>query len=155
MATFWQLAKYKRPVKFYKNRRPLLNKCPQKIVRLLRNVREVTPRKPNSAKRKVAWVRAKITFGIYRRAFAYLMGEHRKAGAGGIGQYLHIDDLVWIRGGRTQDLPGLKYKIIHGARGFKPEALTYRRKKRSKYVVKRIDKFLSLRHPYKYKFKYY
>lgn len=82
------IKKFKRKKTKYKtNRRSALGGSPQKIVKLIGNVREITPRKPNSAKRKIGRVLVRIKKGIYTRVFAYLPGEHKRVGQG-IGQNL-------------------------------------------------------------------
>lgn len=162
MPTFWQLSKkLKRKPKYYKNKRIALRGCPQKLCILKTNIREVTPRKPNSAKRKVAWVstRRPRHLGGYDQFFAYLMGESKKTMSPdnpnpfqGLQRYSR----VLVRGGRTKDTPGLKYKLMHSSNtklSLKP--LVYLRKKRSKYGVKKIRKENELKNLWKFKFKYY
>lgn len=151
MPTSVQLTRtLKRKPKVYKDFRIALGGSPQRIAKLCANVREMTPRKPNSAKRKIARVSVRLKHGVYKRVFAYLAGEHWKIndGLGGIGQGLKIHDLIWIRGGKTNDVPGLKYKIMHGILGWRdnkekknqrsvPAPLIYLKKKRSKYSIPR------------------
>ncbi|KAH9936320.1 uncharacterized protein B0H18DRAFT_973328 [Fomitopsis serialis] len=83
------------------------------------------PKKPNSAKRKVA--RVKLTNG--NTVHAYLMGE---------GSWLQDHSVVLVRGGRTQDLPGVRYKVVRGALDFGP--VVNRVNARSKYGVKKPKK---------------
>lgn len=88
-------------------------------------VRTVTPKKPNSALRKVARVR--LTNGI--EVTAYIPGE---------GHGLQEHSVVLVRGGRVKDLPGVRYHIIRGA--LDAEGVEGRRKGRSKYGAKRPKK---------------
>jgi small subunit ribosomal protein S12 len=83
----------------------------------------MTPRKPNSARRRVARLRIgkKNSKKLY---FAYIQGE---------GHTLIEYSIVFIRGGRTNDLPGLKYKLVRGKYNFRPPY--GRTKKRFKYNV--------------------
>lgn len=97
MPTSIQLTKiFKRKPKYCKNFRIALGGAPQKMAKLCANVREMTPRKPNSAKRKIARLLVKIKRYVYTRIFAYLAGEHGRVnhGVGGIGQGLKIHDIV-------------------------------------------------------------
>jgi small subunit ribosomal protein S12 len=89
----------------------------------------MTPRKPNSARRRVARLRIgkKNTKKLY---FAYIQGE---------GHTLIEYSTVLVRGGRTNDLPGLKYKLVRGKYDFRPPH--GRTKKRSKYGIAKIDNF--------------
>lgn len=98
-----------------------LDKCPQKKGVCLK-VYVTTPRKPNSAQRKVA----KVSLSNNINVIAYIPG---------IGHQLQQHSSVLIRGGRTKDLPGARFKIIRGKYDSTP-VLT-RRKKRSKYGVKK------------------
>jgi small subunit ribosomal protein S12 len=83
------------------------------------------PKKPNSAKRKIARVR--LSTG--KSVFAYIPGE---------GHNLQEHSVVMVRGGRTPDLPGVKYKVVRGALDF--GAVVNRVKSRSKYGAKRPKK---------------
>ena len=85
-------------------------------------VRTMTPKKPNSALRKVARVR--LTSGI--EVTAYIPGE---------GHNLQEHSVVLIRGGRVKDLPGFRYKVIRG--GLDTSGVAERRQGRSKYGAKR------------------
>ncbi|RKY57428.1 MAG: 30S ribosomal protein S12 [Candidatus Latescibacterota bacterium] len=98
-----------------------LEGCPQRRGVCLR-VYTVTPKKPNSALRKVARVR--LTNG--REVTAYIPGE---------GHNLQEHSVVLIRGGRVKDLPGIRYHIIRGT--LDAAGVEGRRKSRSKYGVKR------------------
>lgn len=128
MPTINQLVNYKqgRKKKIKKNKTPALIRCPQKkgicIKIFLR-----TPKKPNSALRKLANVR--LTNG--KKIAAYIPGE---------GHNLQEYSSVLIRGGRVKDLPGIKYKIIRG----KLDLLGIKNRKsaRSKYGTKKFDKYV-------------
>ena len=124
MATFAQLSKHKDKQRITKKRsNPInaLNGCPQKrgvCVKLLRR----TPKKPNSALRKLAIVR----LCNKRRIYAYLPGEGKHS--------LQEHSVVLVRAGRVKDLPGIKFKIVRGVYDFigHPD----RKKARSKYGTK-------------------
>lgn len=104
----------------------LLNKCPQRKVTCLK-VTFMAPKKPNSATRKVT----KVTFSKGKRdTFCYIPG---------IKHNLQKFSTVLMRGGRTKDLPGLKYKLIRGVLDLK--GVTNRFKARSKYGIKKINKY--------------
>jgi small subunit ribosomal protein S12 len=96
-----QLAKKPRLVRFYKNTRPALKCCPQKKTYCLK-VTIRAPKKPNSARRKVA--RVEIT-STRKKIYCYIPG---------IGHSIRKHSTLFIRGGRRQDLPGIKYTIIRG-----------------------------------------
>ena len=98
-----------------------LDSCPQKRGVCTR-VYTTTPKKPNSALRKVAKVR--LTNGI--EVIAYIPGE---------GHNLQEHSIVLVRGGRVKDLPGVRYHVVRGALDATP--VDKRRKSRSKYGVKR------------------
>ncbi|KAJ2935109.1 hypothetical protein H1R20_g1930, partial [Candolleomyces eurysporus] len=103
---------------------PLLENCPQRkgvVTRLI----IAKPKKPNSAKRKVA--RVKLTTG--ESLMAYIQGE---------GHNLQEHSVVLVRGGRTKDLPGVGYKLVRGALDF--SGVVGRAKSRSKYGVKKPKK---------------
>jgi small subunit ribosomal protein S12 len=100
---------------------PALDSCPQKRGVCTR-VMTVTPKKPNSALRKVARVR--LTNGI--EVTAYIPG---------IGHNLQEHSVVLLRGGRVKDLPGVRYHIVRGAKD--TLGVNDRRKSRSKYGTKR------------------
>jgi len=109
----------KRPAR--KSKAPDLERCPQRRGVCVR-VMTRTPKKPNSALRKVARVR--LSNG--REITAYIPGE---------GHNLQAHSIVLVRGGRVRDLPGVRYHIVRGTR----DALGVegRRRSRSKYGVKR------------------
>ncbi len=117
MPTFNQLVRYGRKKKKSKSKSPALEGCPQKRGVCVR-VYTTTPKKPNSALRKVARVR--LTNGI--EVTAYIPG---------IGHNLQEHSVVLVRGGRVKDLPGVRYKIIRGA--LDAAGVQDRRKSRSKY----------------------
>jgi len=121
MPTINQLCKKNRLCKFKQNKTPALNKCPQKKG-LCVKVFTRTPKKPNSAVRKL--VKLRLANGI--KLNAYIPGE---------GHLLQEYSSVLIRGGRVKDLPGIKYKLIRGVLDFK--GLTQRKTSRSKYGTKK------------------
>jgi small subunit ribosomal protein S12 len=121
MPTINQLVRLGRGKKIKKSRAPALQSCPQKRGVCVR-VYTVTPKKPNSALRKVARVR--LTNGI--EITAYIPG---------IGHNLQEHSVVLVRGGRVRDLPGVRYKIIRGA--LDAAGVQNRRKSRSKYGTPR------------------
>ena len=100
MPTINQLIRKGRENKTYKSKSPILQGCPQKRGVCL-SVKTLTPKKPNSAMRKIARVR--LTSGI--EGTAYIPG---------IGHNLQEHSVVLIRGGRVRDLPGVRYHIIRG-----------------------------------------
>ena len=103
------------------NKRVTNNRAPQKRG-VCTVVKTVTPKKPNSALRKVARVR--LTNGI--EVTAYIPG---------IGHNLQEHSVVLVRGGRVKDLPGVRYKVIRGA--LDTAGVANRKKSRSKYGAKR------------------
>ncbi len=107
-----------------KNKAPALQACPQKRGVCTR-VYTTTPKKPNSALRKVARVR--LTNSI--EVTAYIPGE---------GHNLQEHSIVLIRGGRIKDLPGVRYHIIRGT--LDTSGVDERKKSRSKYGTKRPKK---------------
>jgi len=117
MPTINQLVRYGREKKEKRSKAPAMQGCPQKRGVCVR-VYTVTPKKPNSALRKVARVR--LTNGI--EITAYIPG---------IGHNLQEHSVVLVRGGRVRDLPGVRYKIIRGA--LDAAGVQNRRKSRSKY----------------------
>jgi len=121
MPTINQLVRKPRKPKRKKNRTPLLEGCPQKRGVCL-NVKTVTPKKPNSALRKVARVR--LSNG--KECTAYIPGE---------GHNLQEHSIVLIRGGRVRDLPGVRYKIIRGT--LDTLGVSDRKQARSHYGVKK------------------
>ena len=121
MPTISQLVRKGRKVVASKNKAPALEACPQKRGVCTR-VYTTTPKKPNSAFRKVARVR--LTNGI--EVTAYIPGE---------GHNLQEHSIVLIRGGRVKDLPGVRYHIIRGT--LDTSGVDDRKKGRSKYGTKR------------------
>ncbi len=109
----------KRPVS--RNKVPALEACPQKRGVCTR-VYTTTPKKPNSALRKVARVRLTNGFEVT----SYIPGE---------GHNLQEHSVVMIRGGRVKDLPGVRYHIIRGT--LDTQGVRDRRQRRSKYGAKR------------------
>ena len=136
MPTFNQLVRYGRKPKKDKPKAPALlytyNSLKGKRVRLPKGapqkrgvciaVRTMTPKKPNSALRKIARVR--LTNGM--EVTAYIPGE---------GHNLQEHSVVLVRGGRVKDLPGVRYKIVRGA--LDAAGVEGRRKARSKYGTRR------------------
>ena len=100
MPTINQLVRTSRKSEPSASKSPALNKCPQRRGVCVR-VYTMTPKKPNSALRKVA--RVKLTTG--KEITAYIPGE---------GHNLQEHSVVLVRGGRVKDLPGVKYHIIRG-----------------------------------------
>ena len=121
MPTINQLVRKSREKVSKRNKVPALKSCPQKRGVCLR-VYTTTPKKPNSALRKVA--RVKLTNG--QEVTAYIPGE---------GHNLQEHSVVFIRGGRVKDLPGVRYHIIRGT--LDTQGLEKRRQRRSKYGAKR------------------
>jgi small subunit ribosomal protein S12 len=124
MPTISQLIRKGRTVRLAKNKAPALNECPQKRGVCVR-VYTSTPKKPNSALRKVARVR--LTNGV--EVTSYIPGE---------GHNLQEHSVVLIRGGRVKDLPGVRYHVIRGT--LDSQGVTKRRQGRSKYGAKRPKK---------------
>ena len=118
--TINQLVRKGRKPKFTKVSTPALRGAPQKRVVCTR-VYTTTPKKPNSALRKVARVR--LTNGA--EITSYIPGE---------GHNLQEHSVVLVRGGRVRDLPGVRYKVIRAA--LDAAGVTDRRKARSKYGAK-------------------
>ena len=121
MATVNQLLKKSRKPKIRKTDVPALNACPQRRGVCTR-VYTTTPKKPNSALRKVARVR--LTNGY--EVTSYIPGE---------GHNLQEHSVVLIRGGRVKDLPGVRYHIIRGSQD--TQGVADRKQRRSKYGAKR------------------
>ena len=137
MPTFNQLIKYGRQKNQYKSKAPVLQKgfnsikdastdqsAPQKRG-VCTKVTTTTPKKPNSALRKIARVR--LTNGM--EATTYIPG---------IGHNLQEHSVVLIRGGRVRDLPGVRYHIIRGT--LDAQGVANRKQSRSKYGAKRPKK---------------
>ncbi len=122
MPTINQLIRKGRKQIEFKSKAPAMDSCPQKRGVCTR-VYTSTPKKPNSALRKVARVR--LTNGI--EVTAYIPGE---------GHNLQEHSIVLIRGGRVKDLPGVRYHIIRGA--MDTAGVANRKQARSKYGAKKI-----------------
>ena len=121
MPTINQLVRLSREKQGQKNTAPALQGCPQKRGVCIR-VYTTTPKKPNSALRKVARVR--LTNGI--EVTSYIPG---------VGHNLQEHSVVLIRGGRVKDLPGVRYHIIRGT--LDSIGVQERRQSRSKYGAKK------------------
>ena len=121
MPTIAQLVRKGRQDKVSKTKTPALKGAPQRRGVCTR-VHTVTPKKPNSALRKVARVR--LTNGM--EVTSYIPGE---------GHNLQEHSVVLIRGGRVKDLPGVRYHIVRGT--LDTAGVTSRRQSRSKYGAKR------------------
>ena len=121
MPTITQLIRWGRVSKKKKSKSPALKSCPQRRGVCLQ-VRTMTPKKPNSALRKIARVR--LTTGI--EVTSYIPGE---------GHNLQEHSIVLVRGGRVKDLPGVRYHIVRGT--LDAQGVNQRKKSRSKYGAKR------------------
>ncbi len=121
MPTIQQLVRKGRAKLIDKSKAPALDSCPQRRGVCVR-VYTTTPKKPNSAMRKVARVR--LTNG--KEVNAYIPGE---------GHNLQEHSIVLIRGGRVKDLPGVRYHLIRGA--LDSSGVEGRKQGRSKYGAKR------------------
>lgn len=121
MPTIQQLIRLGRKKVRKRSKSPALQGCPQKRGVCVR-VYTTTPKKPNSALRKVAKVR--LSNGI--EVIAYIPGE---------GHNLQEHSIVLVRGGRVKDLPGVRYHIVRGA--LDAQGVEGRRQGRSKYGTKR------------------
>jgi small subunit ribosomal protein S12 len=121
MPTINQLIRKKRGEKKTRDKVPALKECPQKRGVCTR-VYTTTPKKPNSALRKVARVRLTNGFEV----ISYIPGEKHN---------LQEHSVVMIRGGRVKDLPGVRYHIIRGT--LDTQGVKDRRQRRSKYGAKR------------------
>ena len=121
MPTIQQLIKKGRVNKSTKSKAAALNSCPQRRGVCTR-VYTTTPKKPNSAMRKVARVR--LTNGI--EVSAYIPGE---------GHNLQEHSIVLIEGGRVKDLPGVRYHVVRGV--LDPAGVEGRRTSRSRYGAKK------------------
>lgn len=121
MPTINQLVRKRRTFKKRTSKSPVLEKCPQKQGVCLQ-VRTMTPKKPNSALRKITRVR--LSNG--KEVTVYIPGE---------GHNLQEHSIVLIRGGRIRDLPGVRYQVVRGSR----DALGVdgRKQARSRYGVKK------------------
>ena len=121
MPTVNQLIRKARGSKPKRNKVPALQQCPQKRAVCTR-VYTTTPKKPNSALRKVAKVRLTNGFEV----ISYIGGE---------GHNLQEHSVVLIRGGRVKDLPGVRYHILRGV--LDTQGIAKRRQRRSLYGAKR------------------
>ena len=121
MPTINQLIRKSRTAPRVRNKVPALEACPQKRGVCTR-VYTTTPKKPNSALRKVARVRLTNGFEVT----SYIAG---------VGHNLQEHSVVLIRGGRVKDLPGVRYHIIRGT--LDTQGVADRRQRRSKYGAKR------------------
>ncbi len=121
MPTIQQLIRKGRKVQKEKSKSPALENCPQKRGVCVR-VYTTTPKKPNSAMRKVARVR--LTNG--KEVNAYIPGE---------GHNLQEHSIVLVRGGRIKDLPGVRYHVVRG--NLDTDGVADRKQRRSKYGTKR------------------
>jgi small subunit ribosomal protein S12 len=124
MPTVMQLVRHGRRPLFGKSKSPALQRSPQKRGVCIQ-VKTTTPKKPNSALRKIARVR--LTSGM--EVTSYIPG---------IGHNLQEHSVVLIRGGRVKDLPGIRYHIIRGT--LDAAGVAERRRGRSKYGAKRPKK---------------
>ncbi|MBI3776738.1 MAG: 30S ribosomal protein S12 [Gammaproteobacteria bacterium] len=121
MATVNQLVRKPRVRVVKKSKMPALESCPQKRGVCTR-VYTTTPKKPNSALRKVAKVRLTNGFEV----ITYIGGE---------GHNLQEHSVVLIRGGRVKDLPGVRYHVVRGS--LDTSGVQNRKQSRSKYGAKR------------------
>ena len=121
MPTINQLVRKGRKQKVVKNKVPAMEACPQ-VRGVCLKVYTTTPKKPNSALRKVA--RVKLSNG--NEVIAYIPGE---------GHNLQEHSVIGIRGGRVKDLPGVRYHIIRGY--LDTQGVKDRKQARSRYGVKR------------------
>jgi small subunit ribosomal protein S12 len=121
MPTINQLVRKPRVKRIRRNKSPALQGCPQKRGVCTR-VYTTTPKKPNSALRKVARIRLTNGFEV----ITYIPGE---------GHNLQEHSVISIRGGRVKDLPGVNYHTVRGA--FDAQGVKDRKRSRSKYGTKR------------------
>ncbi len=121
MPTINQLVRNPRKAPVKRNKVPAMEACPQKRGVCTR-VYTTTPKKPNSALRKVAKIRLTNGFEV----IGYIPGE---------GHNLQEHSVVMIRGGRVKDLPGVRYHVIRGV--LDTQGVKDRRQRRSKYGAKR------------------
>ena len=121
MPTINQIIRLGRQAKRYKSKSPALKGSPQKRGVCLQ-VKTMTPKKPNSALRKIARVR--LTGGI--EVTSYIPGE---------GHNLQEHSIVLVRGGSVKDLPGVRYHIVRGT--LDTAGVADRKKSRSKYGAKK------------------
>jgi small subunit ribosomal protein S12 len=124
MPTINQLVRFGREDIKKKTKSPAMQSCPQKRG-VCTKITTMTPKKPNSALRKVARIRLSNSMEVW----AYIPGE---------GHNLQEHAVVLIRGGRVKDLPGVRYHIIRGTQD--AAGVTDRKRGRSKYGAKRPKK---------------
>jgi small subunit ribosomal protein S12 len=124
MPTVNQLIRKERRVQKNKTTSPALQSCPQRRGVCTR-VYTTTPKKPNSALRKVAKVRLSNGFEV----ISYIPGE---------GHNLQEHSVILIRGGRVKDLPGVRYHVVRGV--LDTQGVNNRKNSRSKYGTKRPKK---------------
>jgi small subunit ribosomal protein S12 len=124
MPTINQLVRQGREVEVTKSKSPAMQNCPQRRGVCTR-VYTTTPKKPNSALRKVAKVRLTNGFEV----ISYIGGE---------GHNLQEHSVVLVRGGRVKDLPGVRYHIVRGSLDL--QGVKDRKQSRSKYGAKRPKK---------------
>ena len=121
MPTISQLIRHRRSLKIKRSKSPALTSCPQRRGVCLQ-VKTMTPKKPNSALRKIARVRLSNKVVVT----SYIPGE---------GHNLQEHSIVLVRGGRVKDLPGVRYHIVRGT--LDTSGVADRKKSRSKYGAKR------------------
>src|SRR5208282_953429 len=121
MPTISQLIRHRRQLKIKRSKSPALTSCPQRRGVCLQ-VKTMTPKKPNSALRKIARVRLSNKVEVT----SYIPGE---------GHNLQEHSIVLVRGGRVKDLPGVRYHIVRGT--LDTSGVADRKKSRSKYGAKR------------------
>ena len=121
MPTINQLVRQRRKKRRKQSKAPVLERCPQKQGVCLQ-VRTMTPKKPNSALRKITRVR--LSNG--KEVTVYIPGE---------GHNLQEHSVVLIRGGRVKDLPGVRYHILRG--NLDTQGVANRKKRRSLYGTKK------------------
>ena len=121
MPTINQLVRKGRRQPKYKSKSPVLESCPQRKGVCVQ-VKTTTPKKPNSALRKVARVRLSSQIEVT----AYIPG---------VGHNLQEHSMVLVRGGRVKDLPGVRYKIIRGS--LDTQGVKGRKQARSRYGAKK------------------
>lgn len=123
MPTIQQLIRNRRVLKRKKTKSPALSACPFKRGVCLQ-VKTMTPKKPNSALRKIARVRLSNKVEVT----SYIPGE---------GHNLQEHSIVLVRGGRVKDLPGVRYHIVRGT--LDAAGVAKRKKSRSKYGARREE----------------
>ncbi len=121
MPTIQQLIRTSRRQKIKKGKSPALTSCPQRRGVCLQ-VKTMTPKKPNSALRKISRVRLSNRIEVT----SYIPGE---------GHNLQEHSIVLVRGGRVKDLPGVRYHIVRGT--LDAAGVAKRKRSRSKYGAKR------------------